>query len=77
MTSRVRDLELERDVDLLTQLQAIADVTTFSNAADSPLVETEGGIDELPLVGEEPLDAVVVTTLLVGGQRDNQVAVRK
>jgi hypothetical protein len=35
-----------------------------------------GGVDERPVVGEEPLHAVRVAPLLVGGEGEHEVARR-
>ena len=37
-------------------------------------VQAELGVDELAVILDQPLDAVVVAALLIGGQRENDVA---
>ena len=70
-------LRLEREilVDLLAGLHAVVDVLAVLDRPPAALVQPVLGVDQLTVVGDEPLHAVEVASLLVGGQGDDDVAV--
>ena len=76
MTALVRDLEGEILVHLLARLHAVGQVAAVLDLATPALVQGELGVDEIPVRLEQPVQAVRGTGLLVGGEGDDDVAVR-
>ena len=73
----VRHLQPVVDDVLFAHLHVVRDPLAGDRLAPSALVEAELGVDQIALVLQQPDDAVVgAAALFVGGERDDDVAVR-
>src|SRR4029078_2827961 len=69
----VRDLEGEIDVHLLARLHAVRNLARALRLTAAGFVQTELRIDQLPLVLEQPVDAVVIAALFIRGESEDDV----
>ena len=77
VAARVAHRQRERRVDLLRRLHGERRDAAAADLRSARVeVDRVGGVDEIAPVREQPLDAVVRSALLVGGEREDQIALR-
>ncbi len=78
VAAAVGDLELIGLIDLLRDLHAEAERAAVAQRAATALVDRELGVDQVAVVLQEPMHAVVrrIRQLLIGRERQDDVAVR-
>ena len=74
MAAAAADVDAERGAHLLADPAEVEDVAAEDAPLAASLVEREVGAHELGMLLHEPREAVVLVHLLVGGQRQDQVA---
>ena len=70
----IHRLELEILVHLLARLYLVGQVLALAARAPAAFIDCHLGIDQIAMVLHQPVDAVELTAFLVGGQRENQIA---
>ena len=77
MAAGIFDLEVEVLIDLFARLDFIHQILAVLQLTRAAFVDGQFGVDELAMVFEQPFDAVEVAAFFVGGQRENQIAIRR
>jgi len=72
----VGHLEAKVLIHLLGRLDLVGQVLPVAHVAAAALVDRELGVDEIPVLADQPLGAVELTALLVCGEREDQIAFR-
>jgi hypothetical protein len=62
--------------DLLRRLHRVEQVLALAQRPAAPFVDDHGGINQLAVVLRQPIHAVERPALLIGGEGDDDVAVR-
>src|SRR3954471_10893215 len=76
MAAGVGHLEVKILIDLLARLHLVGEVLAFAQVAAAAFVDRELGVEQVLVVLDQPLGAVELAAFLVGGQHQNQIAVR-
>ena len=76
MAARVRRFQCKALVDLLTRLDSVEDVHAALHAATTTFVQRILCVDQLAVILKEPCHAIVRASFFVGGQCDDDVAIR-
>ena len=71
----IGDFDLERTVSLFRGLHAEIERSTLAadGRAGSIAVDTESGIDQVAMIANQPLDAIIWASLFIRGQGQNEV----
>ena len=76
MAALVADLQVEAEVGLLGDLHGLEQMAAVLDfAAAGVAIDGVRGVDEVAPVLHQPLDAVIVAALFVGGERQDEVAI--
>jgi hypothetical protein len=68
-------LEAEVLKDLFARLHFVGQVLPLAHVAAAAFVDRVLGVDQIAMVLDQPVDAVEVAAFLVGGERENQIAI--
>src|SRR5262249_15600504 len=58
-------------------LHLVCQITALPHAAAAALIDSEFGVNEIPVIFHEPVDAIEITALFVRCQGENEIAIRR
>src|SRR5262245_20485173 len=76
MTAAVLRRDGETTTDLLCRLDGVGHRLAIPDETERALVQDERRVDQLAVIAEEPAGAVAAATFFIGGEGDDDVAVR-